>query len=95
MCSSCPLIFLFNPSTGQFLYYSAPAADQYVKLELISPLFEPLTKPTCDLEMFLHMYNMDRAKFNIIIKATNTTWETKVFDGNSAHRYGINKLCSL
>ena len=78
-------LFAFFFIIGQFLYWSSDDIDGLVKLEIESPTFEAHTLPTCALQMSLHMWNMNLARFQVVIKAPNSTWESTRFEGSSAH----------
>lgn len=71
--------------SGLFLYWSADDTGDSVRLEIESPVFEAHTLPTCALQMSLHMWQMNLARFQVVIKAPNSTWESTRFEGSSAH----------
>ncbi|CAL1262651.1 unnamed protein product [Larinioides sclopetarius] len=76
-----------NNVKGEMLYYSPEISGPQSLLKVVSPVFEPHTLPTCAIQFALHMFNMDFAKFKMVINAPNNSWESTTFGGNSGHKW--------
>ncbi|XP_054714385.1 leukocyte tyrosine kinase receptor-like [Uloborus diversus] len=80
-----------NNSKGLLLYHSpgAPGAARVSKLEVRSGILRPPSLPDCSLRLALHMYQMENARFQLLVQTDNdrTTWESARFSGDSAHKW--------
>ncbi|XP_076319318.1 leukocyte tyrosine kinase receptor-like isoform X1 [Tachypleus tridentatus] len=82
-----PLTDADNSTYGHFLYHFVKEPNTTRRIEIKSPWLTSGTQADCEVQFWLHMFDMTEGRISVVVRTRDVVWETLIYPGNSRNMW--------